>query len=132
MRERQPVRPVRVLDDEEPWRAGACLLDQLRHGRTLALVAAGVVHGGGERAQLDRLRQVEQVVEEHGVRLGDEAFLDSPGRSSGSLGTAGEVVEAEQSAHQSPDRVAAGTGAEVEYEPDMAGEASICSCVLEG
>ena len=63
--------------------AGARPLDQPRHGRALALVAAGVVHGVVERAQLDRLRQVEQVVEEHGVRLGHEAARPGPpGRGS--------------------------------------------------
>ena len=132
MREREPVRPVHVLDDQEPWRAGACPLDQPRHGRALALVAAGVVHGVVERAQLDRLRQVEQVVEEHGVRLGHEAVGQGrAGRGSGRLGPAGEVVEAEQPAHEGPDRVPAGAGAEVEHEPGMAGEAGLLGRVLE-
>ena len=56
---------MHVLDRQDHGAAPARPLDQRRQHVPLAAVAGFVVHGVVEPAQLDRLGQVEQIVQEH-------------------------------------------------------------------
>ena len=121
------VRPVQILDHQQAWPCPARPLDQPRHRPLPAQIARSVVHGIVEGAQLDRLRQVEQVVEKdcvigrHQIR-GQRAFA----RRVGCLHVARER-EAEDDPHERADGVASGAGAEVEDQPGVAGEAGLAA-----
>ena len=67
LRQLQLAGPVDVLDHQHARPRPARPPHQPGHRAALALVARRVVHGVVEGAQVLRLRQVEQVVEEHGV-----------------------------------------------------------------
>ena len=116
------VRPVHVLDREQERGTRAGLAHQRRDRLALAAAARRAVHGVVQRTQLGRLRQVEQVVEEDAAiderRVGGYGVLErGPGGCQVAAG-----AQPEQAAHQRPDRVLPGAGAEVEHQAEMTGE----------
>ena len=83
----------------------------------------GVVHGVVERAQLQRLRQIEQVVEVDPVLVGDQALGDrARGRRDPRLDAAA-AWHLQQAADQRADRVLPGARAEVEHQALVLAEA---------
>ena len=106
---------------QRPARARA--LHQLGHRLALAAAAPRVVHRVVERAQLERLRQIQEIVEVDPALVGEQPFgqraLD---RRAGGFRVA-RALEPEQAAHQRADRVPPGAGAEVEHQAEVEGEA---------
>ena len=129
MGQRQPVRPVHVLDDQKARRDPARPLGQPGHRAPLALVARRVVHGVVEGPQLGRLRQVEQIVEKDGIIGRHQALGRRPFRHGlDSFGIACDV-EAEKAPDEGADCVP--SGAKVEHQAGVAGEARLARSVLE-
>ena len=118
-----------VLDDQKARRDPARPLDQPGHRAPLALVARRVVHGVVEGPQLGRLRQVEQIVEKDGIIGRHQALGRRPFRHGlDSFGIACDV-EAEKAPDEGADCVP--SGAKVEHQAGVAGEARLARSVLE-
>ena len=117
------IGPVHVLDDDHRRTAPAGALRERRDECALAAVARGVVHRVVERAPFARLRQVEQVVQEHELVRADVA------RGHHALGRRAPFLyarcrrESEQAADDRAHRVLASAHAEVEHAAVMDREA---------
>ena len=118
---------MRVLDRQDhgaaPACPPACPTNQRRHHVLFAAIAGFVVHGVVEPAQLDRLGQVEQIVQKHPlVRFQPASRNRVLGRlGAGRLGTA--AGQSHQAAHQRADRVLALADTEIEHQALVRGEA---------
>ena len=121
--QRPGVGPVDVLDNQQQRGGRARVRCQIAQGMNRAALARCGAHRSGERAQLGRGRDVEQVVEEE-APIGS----DRPG-GAGAFDrfAAGRLVarggNAEQAARQGSHGITAGFGAEVENRGAVAGKA---------
>ena len=123
MLEREPVRPVNVLDHEQQRLSLAEAADEACDGRALAVVASGVVHRIVQCPERSRLRQVQEIVEVDALLTGHQPITQGPlgGRLQRRWNAARRQVQ--QAAHKCPDRVLTTTGAKIEHESGMADEA---------
>ena len=98
---------------------GARAPDQIDDHAAAATVAGTVVHGVVDRPQLRRLRQIQKVVQEHALVRRHQPLRDrtvAGRRPRPDLGARGQ---AQQTAHDRPDGIAALADAEVQDEPGV-------------
>ena len=131
MSQRRPVRPVEVLDQEEARPGLARPLDQPRQDPPPAVRPGGVVHGVVEGAQVRRLGQLEQVVQEHRVLGAERVVARSARHGRGRPAGAARRLAPEHAEDEGPDRAPPGAGPEVEDQPGVAGEAGPARLLLE-
>ncbi len=123
--ERRGVGPVQILDQDQLRRTPARPGGQTGHQRPPSVAPGGVVHRIVERAQLQRLRQIEEVVDEDPLGLGEgpggERLVGGAG--TGLLGAGGGQTH--QAAHQRRNRPLPLAGAEIQHQAAMHGEAGL-------
>ena len=113
--ERPGIGPVDVLDDEEQRQRRADRGDDVAQRMQRALLARRRAHRRGERAQLDRRGDVEQVVQEEELLGRHRPCLVRTLDRRPSRRLVGDAVDAEQAAREAAHRVATGLRAEVEH-----------------
>jgi hypothetical protein len=122
---------VDVFDHQEKRLFPADRSNQIARGRPLAAVARGIVHGVVHSAQGRRLWQIQEIVEVDPLLVPRQALSESSIHRCPSRGRIAAVRSSEQAAHQGAQRVVAGTGAKVEDQSNVAGEAGTCGRSLE-
>ena len=121
--ERRAIGPVQIFDDQHqrPLRAQAAY--QLDGDPLPAAGPNRIVHRPVERPQIRRLRNIQQVVQEHPIRRGHKSLTHRIACCLDPVLFRTRGSKREQARNQGPRGIASLAGAEVEHQRGMAGKA---------
>jgi hypothetical protein len=65
---------MKILNHQQAGLPVACVDHQLSNGFTLAMIPRWILHGTIKRPKLDRLRNIEKIVQKYATFQGDETI----------------------------------------------------------